>query len=72
MSQSSNVIKLEALQNQLSQIIYDVGEIQRKLTGIIASIQLETTQKNNANNINNEQNECPENIDESSPFQPSF
>ena len=72
MSQSSNVIKLEALQNQLSQIIYDVGEIQRKLTGIIASIQLETTQKNNKNNINNEQNECPENIDESSPFQPSF
>jgi hypothetical protein len=63
MSSSSNVIKLEALQKQLSQIIYDVGEIQRKLAGIIASIQVETIQKNNV------ENEC---LDESSHFQPSF
>ena len=66
LSQPSNVIKLEALQKQLAQIIYEVGDIHRKLSVIIASIQHENTQKNNS------ENECPENIDESSHFQPSF
>jgi hypothetical protein len=64
---SSNADKLQALHSQLSQIIYDVGEIQRKLSGIIASIQLQTTLQREENE------EIPEDIiDGTSSFQPSF
>ena len=54
--QSTNATKLQALQSQLSLIICDVGEIQRKLAGIIASLQLQECEKTDENE------EIPEDI----------
>jgi len=47
MSMSNNhQDKLKVLQLQLSQVIYEVGEIQRKLASIIASMEVQTLQTN--------------------------
>ncbi len=75
MSMSNNhQDKLKVLQLQLSQVIYEVGEIQRKLASIIASMEVQTlqTKVGEQQNINDVQATEEPVTSEEATFRPSW